>query len=914
MGNKRSNNRSKHEKINNESDKTRQYKIKTNSRKGKNSKQNNKKHPILRKILKAIIILTLILIIIGAGVFAGIFFGLFGDEFKITTEDLSINKNNSIVKDEDGNIIANLAGDENRKIISMDEMPAYLPKAFISIEDERFYTHKGVDLKRTAAATVTYVFNRGSSSFGGSTITQQLVKNLTNEKDDSGVAGITRKVKEMSKAYQVERLISKDQILELYLNLIFLGDKAYGVEIASQYYFSKSAKDLTIAEASFLAGINHMPNKYLPFEEYASKDNAEQLKSDMKEKINKRTKTVLMKMKELGYINEEEYNTANSEVDNGLAFKKGTITTGSSAYSYHTAATINQVKKDLIAKNGWSEEFADFNLRNNGYVIYSTQNSSIQSQMEEVFKNDKYVRKGKNKAGETEYSQAGMAVIDHSTGKVVGVMGGLGSSAEASGLNRATQSYRQTGSSMKPISVVAPGLEMNTLTAGTVYDDSVTVFPGGYDPENYNKYMGPITIRDALESSQNIPQLKAMFEIGPANSIKYLRQMGLSKLVTASENKKINDESLSLALGGLTTGASPLEMAAAYATIANNGEYITPIFYTKVEDKNGKVVIEPTQEKHRVISEQNAYVLKSLLTEPVVGSGGTAKYCKISGIDVAAKTGTTNESKDRWLCGFTPYYAAATWYGYDTPQRVSYSGSPSNPAGALWSAVMKSIHKGLDNKKFEEPSGIVRATICKDTGLLAGESCTNKYTEIFVKGTEPKETCSGKVTVKVCTETGLLATEYCPYEEKSYTIKPPKEQNAKWTSNYGDRYGNPPTETCTTHTKPADTEKPEITLMGKETITLKVNEKYTDPGATATDRTDGDITSKIVIDISKVDTTKAGTYTVTYTVSDSAGNTATKKRTVKVVEAEEPTDPDNPSGGGEDGDGGSNSPDNTTGE
>lgn len=903
MGNKRSNNRSKHEKVENESEKTRQYKIKT-GKKNKNIKKKGKKHPILRKIFKALLILCLILVIIGAGVFAGIFFGLFGDDFKITKDDLSINKNNSVVKDAEGNIIANLAGDENRKIISMADMPEYLPKAFISIEDERFNTHKGVDIKRSAAATVSYVFNRGNSSFGGSTITQQLVKNLTNEKDDSGFAGITRKVKEMSKAYQVERLISKDQILELYLNLIFLGDKAYGVEVASQYYFSKSAKDLTLAEASFLAGINHMPNKYLPFEEYTNKENPEKSKADMKEKINKRTKTVLAKMKELGYIaNEEDYKAAVAEVDNGLAFKKGVITTGSSAYSYHTAATIKQVQKDLMEKNGWSEEFADFNLRNNGYVIYSTQDSSVQSKMEEVFRNDSYVRQSKDK----HYTQAGMAVIDHSTGKVVGVMGGLGSGANTADLNRATQAYRQTGSSMKPISVIVPGLEMKTLTAGTVYDDSYTVFPGGYDPQNYNSFMGPVTIRDALETSQNIPQLKAMSEIQPINSIEYLRKMGLSHLITAKEElasgkKTGNDENLALSLGGLTIGASPLEMAAAYGTIANDGEYITPIFYTKVEDANGKIVIEPKQEKRRVLSEQNAYILKSLLMEPVVGSAGTAKYCKISGIDVAAKTGTTNDSKDRWLCGFTPYYAAATWYGYDTPQRVVYSGSPANPAGALWSNVMKSIHKGLENKKFIEPGEIVRATICRDTGLLAGEKCTNRYTEVFVKGTVPTETCEGGVVVTICKESGLLANEYCTdCEERVYTVKPPKEQNPNWKSSYGDRYQDPPTEKCNIHTKPADTEKPEIKLKGKDVITLKVGEKYTDPGATATDKVDGDLTAKIVIDISKVDTTKPGTYTVTYTVSDSSGNTATKTRTVKVIEEEKPTEPEGPSEGGESG-------------
>ena len=268
MSNKK---RSKEEQVD-EKDKTKKFKMK-----------NKKKHEKLKKVLKIIFIIFFILCIIGAGILAGIFFGLFGDDFKIEKDDLLISKMNSVIKDIDGNVIEHLSGEENRKIITKADMPQYLPDAFVSIEDERFYSHHGVDIKRTGAATVTYIFNRGSSSFGGSTITQQLVKNLTNEKDDSGVKGIIRKVKEMSKAYQVEKLISKDQILELYLNLIYLGGggkNVCGVEVAAQYYFSKSAKDLDLAECAFIAGINHSPNAYKPFK---TDD------SQMQEKIKKRT-------------------------------------------------------------------------------------------------------------------------------------------------------------------------------------------------------------------------------------------------------------------------------------------------------------------------------------------------------------------------------------------------------------------------------------------------------------------------------------------------------------------------------------------------------------------------------------------------------------------------------------------------
>ncbi len=788
-------------------------KRKSTHSKGKSEKVKN---PRRKKILKIILIIFVLFIIAIAGVCAGIFFGLFGDDFKITKEDLIIENMNTVVLDKDGNEIANLSGEENRTVVSKEEMPDYLPKAFVSIEDERFYQHHGVDIKRTLGATFQYIINGGSSSYGGSTITQQLVKNLTSDKDDTGVAGMIRKVKEMSKAYQVERLISKDQILELYLNIIFLGDKAYGVEVASKYYFNKSCKDLSLAECAFLAGINHSPNAYKPFET----DNAE-----MQEKIKNRTKTVLMKMKELGAItSDEEYNAAVEEVNNGLAFNKGETTTNAANYSYHTAAAINQVKNDLMEKNNWNAEFADLQLRSKGYVIYSTEDAAIQSTMEEEFKKtDKYQRTRKGDNGETIKSQAAMVVIDHKTGQVVGTVGGLGTEVNASGFNRATQAYRQPGSTIKPIAVIAPGLENKVITAGTVYADVKTNFgteSNPYEPKNDSgKFEGSMTMREAIARSQNIPNVKAMVEIGPLNSINFLREIGVSKLVTASENKKHNDEAVQLALGGITNGISPLEMAAAYAMIANDGEYIEPTFYTKVEDRNGNVVLEPEQERKQVMTEQNAYVLQSILTAPVTESYGTATYCAISGMDVAAKTGTTNESKDRWLCGFTPYYTAATWYGYDENKEINFSGR--NPAGQIWDAIMTSINKDLESARFEEPSGIVTKKICRDTGLLASSKCSDTYNEIFVSGTEPTETCDGgRTTVTLCSESGNIATEYCPSTyTRTYTTIPEREKNAKWKSDYSGYYGNAPTQSCTIHTKPVEEPKPSTNTVDNTVTT-----------------------------------------------------------------------------------------------
>ncbi len=788
-----------------------EYKSKSkNSTKKQNSNKGKKvsKHPKLKKVLKIFGIAFIILFIIFAGIVAGAFFGLFGDDFKITKEDLTVSSMNAIAYDKDGNVIAELSKDEKRKVITYNEMAKYLPKAFVAIEDERFYDHHGVDLKRTTAATATYIFKGGNSSFGGSTITQQLVKNLTNDKDRSGISGIIRKVKEMSKAHQVEQMLTKDQILELYLNLIGLGGQAYGVEMASQLYFSKSASDLSLAECAYLAGINNSPSLYKPFSDDAAQ----------KEKIITRTQTVLTKMKELGYIETEaEYNTAMEEVKNGLKFQKGNIASNS-GHSYHTIAALQQAKQDLMEKNGWSAEMAEIQLYTKGYKIYTTQDSNVQSVMEEEFKKDKYIVKSKkNKdedTGEYKHSQAAMVVIDHTTGKVVGTVGGLGDDSFTYGLNRATQSRRQTGSSMKPIAVIAPAVEEKIITAGTVYDDCDTTFENGtYHPKNYyNGYKGLSTVRDVIEISQNIIPLKIMTELTPQKSIEYLRKMGVTSLVTKDEKKTLNDETLSLALGGLTNGVSPLEMAGAYATIANNGEYIEPIFYTKIEDASGKVVIEKTQKKERVLSEQAAYITKKILTQPVVGASGTASYCAISGMDVCAKTGTTNDDYDRWLCEFTPYYTAATWYGYDDQETVHYSG---NPAGKISSAVFKEIHSSLDKKRFEEPNGIVTATICKKTGLLATETCANKVTDVFIKGTVPTDSCQEGEEIIVCKESNLIATDACPEKEpRRYAKMPEKEEkfNEKlWKSNYGNTY-TAPKENCNIHlpnTTPASQEQPE---------------------------------------------------------------------------------------------------------
>ncbi len=838
-----------------------------NKTKKESKAKNSKKKKIWTKILIAIIILIIVL----AGICAGLLFGMVS-KYAITKNDLIIDYSNSVVVDEDGNQLAVLSAKENRKILTKSEMGKYLPQAFIAIEDKRFESHHGVDITRTGAAIVSFLLHRGESSSvgGGSTITQQLVKNITNEKEDEGVAGAVRKIKEMIRAYQVENLISKDQILELYMNIIFLGGNVYGVGMASEYYFSKDAVDLSLAESAFIAGVTHSPNTYNPFVENPKTD-----------KIQSRTKLVLSFMKEQGKITEEEYTDAVKEVEDGLKFKQGTIVDKAS-YSSHTEALIQQAINQLVTEKGMDKEYAETYLYSSGLKIYSTEINSIQNAIEKEYAKTKYQVKttvtkkvdGKDKKVK-EAAQSAMVVIDQSTGYVVGAVGVLGEKGAAE-LNRVTQAKRQPGSSIKPIGVYGPAMEEGVITISSVYTDKPLKF-GTWQPTNsYSGYRGLMNMRQAIKISSNTVAIQILQDLTPSKSLEYLKKLGITSLDDTKDN------SLPLALGGVNKGISPLQMAGAYAAIANDGEYITPTFYTKIEDREGNIILEADQPKTRVFSTATAYMMKDLLTEPTK-SGGTASNCKISNIETAAKTGTTNDVKDKWLCGFTPYYTAATWYGYDTATTIP-NGARSN-ANTIWKNVMSSIHKNLKSKKFEKPENIVTATVCKDSGLLATDACkhdqrgSRAYTEIYTKGKAPMKSCNLHVEAEVCKETNKLAGEFCPDKETKVFIS--READAK---SVDEKYLLPE-EKCDKHK--ADNTAPVITLNGASTITLYVGDVYTEAGAKATDTKDGDLTSRIII-TGTVNTKVAGTYTITYTVSDSTGNTSTAKRTVNVIAKQKP--------------------------
>lgn len=709
----------------------------------KSDKKMNKKKKKGKKKIWKIILLTLvwgILIVIGLGI--GVVYSIFNGAGDLPLDKFEIENFTSIVYDKDGNEYTRLDTTEDRIYVSLNEMSPYLPKAFIAIEDERFETHFGVDIKRTGAATIKWL-TTGNSDFGGSTITQQLIKKVTQDEGRSW----QRKVREIVRAIQLEKKMSKDQIIELYMNLIFLGEGAYGVETAAHTYFNKTAEELTIAECAMIGGLAQAPSSVNPFSNY--------------EKAKARQELVLSKMYTLGYITQEQYNEAKSQE---LAVERGTES-GNSSNSYFVDAVIEEVIGDLSEKYGVEYVVAQKMLFHNGYSIYTTIDPKIQSDIETVYKDQSYF---KTRSGYDPELQSAMVIIDYKKGNVVGLVGGAGEKTTLRGLNRATQAHRQPGSSFKPLSVYGPALENGIVTAATVYDDCLTTFKVGvntWTPENSPKsYTGLITTRLALRDSKNVIAAKIFNDLGVAASRTFITKLGITTLTGADVYPA------TLALGGLTKGVTLMEQAGAYATFANDGIYLEPKLYTKVVDRNGEVVLEKVSKVNQVMSKQNAYILTSMLQTGA--TSGTGYEANMPNMSVAGKTGTSNNSKDRWFCGYTPYYTGVVWVGYDKPKSVSVSG---NPASKIWKAVMTKVHDGLENKAFVKPAGIASYEICKDSGMIPTELCKNDprgsrvTTEYFANGTQPTESCTMHVEVEVCPDSNKLQNPVC--RMKTFTHK-----------------------------------------------------------------------------------------------------------------------------------------------
>ncbi len=678
----------------------------------KKNARKEKTHKFFNGVGIAVLIIGIILVIVGTGVGIGMYTAVSTEIADMNISDLALNYSSYIMyEDSDGTYkeLEQIKSTVNRKWVSSDEIGDNLKEATIAIEDERFEKHHGVDLKRTFGATVKYLLSKigiGDSSYGGSTITQQVIKNITNEKEKSP----TRKIKEMMSAIALEKQLSKDEILTLYLNIVYFANGCYGVEAASNTYFNKSADELTLAEAASIVGITQTPAKFDPI---ANPEN----------NIEKRN-LVLAKMLELGKISQEEYDEA---VSSSLKVVGHKTDTESNITSYFVDEVIKDVVKDLQDLKGYSEDFANQQITNGGLKIYSTIDPEIQEKIEKVFENTSNFP--------SSSAQSAMVIIDPYTGQIKGMVGGIGKKTDTRGFNRATQAVRQPGSAIKPLSVYAPAIELEKVTPATIVtDEKITIGSDNWEPSNsYRGFKGDMTICEAVGRSSNIPAVKVLDMVGINKSFSYLQNnFKFTTLESADKNYS------SISLGGLTRGVTVEEITAAYATFLNGGKYIRPYTYTKVVDASGNTILENTPDTTQALKPSTAFVMKSLLRQPVYGSYGTARSARLSDITTYGKTGTTNDNIDKWFVGLTDYYAAAVWYGYDSPKAISAS---SNPAISVWKKVMEDVHSGFEEKEVEIPQGVVEAEICLDSGDLARSSC-NSTTVCFLTGTQPKKTCS----------------------------------------------------------------------------------------------------------------------------------------------------------------------------
>lgn len=573
-------------------------------------------------------------------------------------------------------------------------IPQNLANAFIAIEDKRFATHSGTDWVRTISAFINMIFPSGSN-YGGSSITQQLVKNLTGYDDRT----IKRKVTEILGAKYIEENYTKEVILECYLNKIPLGHGKYGVEAAANYYFNKSVNELTLLECASLASITQSPTYNAP-DTYPDNNK-------------KRRNTVLWQMYDQGFITKEEYDTAINE-ELVLSVNSGNVSK-EAINSYFVDALIEQVQNDLIEEYGYNKTYASELLYIGGFKIYATIDPQIQSAMESVYTNSAtYALTAKNGAK----MQGAMTIVDYN-GNVKGIVGGIGEKVENRGFNRATSAVRQPGSTIKPLSAYAPAIEKNLITYSTMLNDTATNY-NGWKPVNwYGSYWGNITVKYALERSVNTIPVYLVNKMKPQVPYDFLTQkVGITTL------EKEDVDLSPMGMGGTRGGFTTIESAAAFAVFGNGGYYYEPKLYTKVLNQSDEVVLDRPGKGSRAISSDTATVMNKLLQNVVYGANGTGKDAasSIPQMKFYAKTGTTNDQKDLWFVGGSPYYVGSCWCGYDIQQDIS----SSSIALKMWTAVMSKVHKDLPAKEFEYSKYVVDRYYCTQTGGLATTACPGK--------------------------------------------------------------------------------------------------------------------------------------------------------------------------------------------
>lgn len=775
-------------------------------------------------------------IIVGASAAIGAFNGIVDAAPDIDVNDVAPVGFSTFVYDSEGNQIAKLvATNANRIQVPMDRIPQNLADAFVAIEDQRFYEHNGIDLKAIVRAGYTFITSGFQRSEGASTITQQLLKNtvFTNWVNEDGMLEkLQRKFQEQYLALEITKKLSKEEILLRYMNTINLGQNTLGVQAASMRYFNKDVSELTLSECAVIAAITQNPSRWNPISH--PENNAE------------RRERVLKNMLEQGYISQAEYDEAMAD-DVYSRIQEINITVASeSVNSYFVDALTEEVLQDLIDEAGYSPTQASTLLYSGGLRIEATQDSNIQAIADRIFSDPdnypsnvkwylnydltvqtasgEYVNYSKEmmrdwfvlnetksfnllfsspeaayeaidtykaailQEGDEEYAesiylvpqpQVSITIIDQRTGYVVAMVGGRGAKEGSRTLNRATDSTRQAGSTFKVLTSYAPALDSAGLTLATVFNDAPFHYETGQQVKNWYSnpsYEGLSSIRRGIYHSMNIVTVKCLTQISPDLGYSYLENFGFTTLTRADDCVQ------AMALGGTYHGVTNLELCAAYATIANGGLYNKPSLYTRVLDSDGNVILDHTQPTSRqVLKETTAWLLTSAMSDTVTRGTGTA--ARFSGMSIAGKTGTTSDNKDVWFAGFTPYYTAVTWTGYDDPTKMNDAELALSKK--LWKLVMQEIHAELPNQTFAMPSGIVQASVCAKSGKVPipgiCDVAGTVTTEYFAEGTVPTESCDVHYIGDVCVYSNMPASVDCPFKLSGTLALTPIEDPALWS-------------------------------------------------------------------------------------------------------------------------------------
>lgn len=690
------------------------------------------------RVISRVALIALILLLTGGflagGTGLGMLIGYIVTAEPVVTEQIKNMNETTRITDAQGKDIAILTGSQNinREFISISQVKnTYIIDAFKAIEDERYDEHIGIDPRRIGSAILSALANNGSPTHGGSTITQQTVKLISGADQVSA----QRKVQEWYKAIQLEQQKSKDEVMELYINLVPMGNSYVGIQSAAKAYFDKEASQLNLVECAFLAGIPNRPSTYNPLTE-TGKRNAL-----------RRMRIVLSKMYELEMITRSEYETA---LDTELVFRKTPMSVSATQInSYFVDYVIETVINDLVERRGYSTDMARLAVYNYGLRIETTLDQEIQEKIETTFNNQELFASNPDILMDLpEKPNGSITIVENSPnqGQIKAMVGGFGEKTGNFVLNRAVDTKRQPGSSIKPLAVYGPALDTGRITAASIFTD-MEMFLNSDEPDepyprnSYTGYRGNMSVRDALRISANTIAAHIWLNVlgdgkGSDTSLQYLRQVGLDR---SRENY------VSISLGAFNQGMSSLEMASAYSVFANEGLYTPPYAYTRVLDADGNVLLENRPVFTQVYKPETAWVMTSILKEVLTGGTAAGYTLPDNEIEVAGKTGTTDKNRDKWFCGYSPYYTAAVWYGYDNRLGMTTipRGDFSN-AIRIWHDAMTKIHEGLEPAGFDRLETVETIRVCPDSGMREGPYCPGSKIEYFIPGSimNPQEECT----------------------------------------------------------------------------------------------------------------------------------------------------------------------------